>query len=163
MQRFSKLSAAVALSFIVIQSASSESAFPRGCEVTGYSFNESDLVLNDKNEQTFYMIQNRSDKKIELEHFETNPDIFMSPKLESKFDPLQWAAFASDISNLHFRCYTQENGDRLLMSCREVLDVCQYPRVKFALSNMGNYWVSTNKPQQQVIKDAVSKGILLRW
>ena len=144
-------------------SVSAETSFPHGCEVTGFGFSQSELVLNEKGGQAFYMIQNRSAKKIELEHFETRKDIFMSPKLETKLDPLSWAAFASDIQNSHFRCYTQENGDKMLVSCREALDVCQYPRVKFALSNMGDYWISTNKPREQVIKDAVTKGILLRW
>ena len=162
MSNYTKLPALLALS-IFVTAPNAATSFPRGCEVTGYSFSGNALVLNERNQQTFYMIQNRSNKKIELEHYETQPDVFMSPKLETKFDPSRWAAFASDVENLHFKCYTQENGDRLLMNCRDVLDVCQYPRVKFALSNMGNYWVSTNKAQDQVIKDAVSKGILLRW
>ena len=148
---------------LLVTDATAETSFPRGCEVTGYGFSENDLVLNEKGQQAFYMLQNRSDKKVELEHFETQPDVFMSPKLEAKIDTQSWAAFASDIENLHFRCYTQENGDKMLVNCREAIDVCQYPRVKFALSNMGNYWISTNKPREQVIKDAVAKGILLRW
>jgi hypothetical protein len=162
MPYYKKLSTCLILSIIATTSFATNS-FPRGCEVAGYHFDANDLVLNESNQQAFYMIQSRSNRRIELEHFETRPDVFMSPKLEAKFDPLHWAAFASDIENMHFRCYTEDNGDKLQMNCRDVLDVCQYPRVKFALSNMGNYWVSTNKPQEQVIKDAVSKGILLRW
>lgn len=161
MSRFTKLSALLTLGFIFIDA--SAASFPRGCEVTGFGFNENDLVLNERGEQSFFLIQNRLDKKIELEHYETNPDVFMSPKLENKFDPSRWAAFASDIENLHFKCYTQDKGDRLAVNCRDALDVCQYPRVKFALSNKGNYWISTNKALEQVIKDAVAKGILLRW
>lgn len=162
MLSYQKLTTVLTLS-LVFTVATAETAFPRGCEVTGYGFVQNDLVLNEKGGQAFYMMQNHSDKKIELEHFETRQDAFMSPKLETKFDPSSWAAFASDIEHSHFRCYTQENGDRMLVSCRDVIDVCQYPRVKFALSNMGNYWISTNKPREQVIKDAVAKGILLRW
>ena len=137
--------------------------FPRGCEVTGYEFNKNYLLLNEQGDQTFYLIQNRSNQIIELEHYETRQNVFMSPKLEAKLDSSNWAAFASDVQNLYFKCYTYEEATRVSMNCRDVLDVCQYPRVKFALSNMGNYWVSTNKAQSQVIKDAVSKGILLKW
>ncbi len=162
MSRYTKLTALIAMS-ILFTNANAETSFPRGCEVTGYGFSENDLVLNEKGTQAFYMIQNRSNKKIELEHVDTSPDAFMSPKLEAKMDTMNWSAFASDIGNMHFRCYTQEHGDKLLMNCRDAIDVCQYPRVKFALSNMGNYWISTNKPREQVIKDAVAKGILLRW
>lgn len=162
MSRYTKLTALLAMS-IFFTPATAETAFPRGCEVTGYGFMGNDLVFNEKGEQAFYLMQNHSNKKIEMEHFETRQDVFMSPKLETKIDALNWAAFASDIQNSHFRCYTRENGDRMLVNCRDAIDVCQYPRVKFALSNMGNYWISTNKPREQVIKDAVAKGILLRW
>lgn len=161
MSRCTKLSVALTLGFVFTNVCAAN--FPRGCEVTGFNFTGNDLVLNERGQQAFFLIQNRSDKKIEVEHVETNPDVFMSPKLENKFDPSRWAAFASDIENLHFKCYTQINGDKLDVNCREALDVCQYPRVKFALSNMGNYWISTNKALEQVIKDAVAKGILLRW
>lgn len=162
MPNYTKLTAFLALS-ICFTHATAATSYPRGCTVTGYGFIENDLVINDKGEQTYYLIQNRSEKKVELEHYETNPDVFMSPKLEVKFDSTRWSAFASDVTNMHFRCYTQANGDKMIVSCRDALDVCQYPRVKFALSNMGNYWVSTNKPLEQVIKDTVAKGILLRW
>lgn len=162
MSPYTKLSTLLALS-LFLTDATAETSFPRGCEVTGYGFNQNDLVINDTGTQSYYMIQNRSDKQIQLEHMETRPDIFMSPKLETKIDTQSWAAFASDIQNMHFRCYTQENGDKLIVNCRDAIDVCQYPRVKFALSNMGNYWISTNKSREQVIKDSVTKGILLRW
>ena len=162
MSPYTKITALLTLS-LLFTNATAETSFPHGCEVVGFGFNQNDLVLNDTGTQAFYMLQNRSDKQVELEHIETNPNIFMSPKLETKLDTQRWAAFASDIENMHFRCYTQENGDKLLINCRDAMDVCQYPRVKFALSNMGNYWISTNKPQEQVIKDAVAKGILLRW
>lgn len=138
------------------------SNFPRGCEVTGFGYSNNYLILNERGQQAFYLVQNRSDKTIELEHYETK-DVFMSPKLHSKLEPLHWSAFASDVEGLHFRCYRQEEGSTLTVNCSDALDVCQYPRVKFALSNMGNYWVSTNKDKGQVIKDAVAKGILLRW
>lgn len=143
-------------------SVATATALPRGCEVTGFGFRQQNLVLNDSGEQAFFLIQNRSNKQIELRRL-ANSDDFMAPQLQSKVDASNWSAFASDIQNLNFQCFVV-NGDEVLpISCADVLEVCQYPRVKFALSNMGNYWVSTNKSQAQVIKDAVSKGIWLRW
>ena len=136
--------------------------FPHGCEVSGFGYSDNFLILNERGVQSFYLIQNRSNKAIELEHVEIK-DVFMSPKLHSKLEPLQWSAFASDVENVHFKCFTQDGENTTSVNCGEALEVCQYPRVKFALSNMGNYWVSTNKDQGQVIKDAVAKGILLRW
>ncbi len=158
---YKKLTTALALISLCTGGALA-ATFPHGCEVTGFGFNDNQLILNETGEQTLYFIQNHSDKPIELERHETR-DVFMSPHLQSKLDPANWAAFASDITNLHFKCLTHDADNTSMINCSDVLDVCQYPRVKFALSNMGNYWVSTNKPQDQVIKDAVAKGIYLRW
>ena len=146
----------------LLANAAFSTPFPRGCEVKDFGYNENDLVLNEHGEQAFFLVQNHSNKAIDLEHRETK-DVFMSPKLHTKIDPLHWAAFASDIDNLHFKCFTQDAEITTTVNCRDILEVCKYPRVKFALSNMGNYWVSTNKEQAQVIKDAAAKGILLRW
>ena len=138
------------------------STFPRGCEVSGFGYSDNFLILNDKGDQSFYLIQNHSSLPIELEVQETK-EVFMSPKLHTKLDASQWSAFASDVENQHFKCFTQEQDKINIVNCKDVLEVCQYPRVKFALSNMGNYWVSTNKNQGQVVRDAAAKGILLRW
>ncbi|HAT7851221.1 TPA: enhanced entry protein EnhB, partial [Legionella pneumophila] len=117
---------------------------------------------NETGNQTYYLIQNRSDSKIELERFD-NSDAFMIPPLQASLDPMSWAAFASDVKNLNFKCYKHVDENTALVDCRDVLEVCQYPRVKFALSNMGNYWISTNKSQNEVIQESVAKGIYLKW
>ena len=136
--------------------------FPRGCEVNGFNFSDNYLILNQEGRQTFFLIQNRSNKTIQLVRHETR-DVFMSPKMEANIAPSYWAAFASDEQNLNFQCYIKDETNSSKISCSEVLDVCQYPRARFALSNMGNYWVSTNKPQNLIIKEAVAKGIYLKW
>ncbi|KTD51687.1 enhanced entry protein EnhB [Legionella quinlivanii] len=136
--------------------------FPRGCEVTGFGYNGYNLVLNETGEQSFYLIQNRSTHHVELQRIETK-EVFMSPPLTAKLQAANWAAFASDEKEFNFQCFVVEDNNTEKVDCREVLDVCQYPRAKFALSNMGNYWVSTNKPQREIINDAAAKGIYLRW
>lgn len=141
---------------------SQASTFPRGCEVSGFGYDHNFLILNQSGEQSYYLIQNRSGNKIELERFETT-DAFMTPPLQASLDADQWGAFASDVKNLNFKCYTHQKENTALIDCREVLDICQYPRVKFALSNMGNYWISINKTQSAVIQDSVAKGIYLKW
>lgn len=136
--------------------------FPRGCEVTGFSFTQNYLTLNESGQQTFYLLQNRSNRPIGIRRVEAS-DEFMTPSLDVALAPDAWAAFASDVQSMYFECFTQDADNQTLGSCRELLEICQYPRVRFALSNMGNYWVSANKSQQEVIKDAVAKGIYLRW
>lgn len=136
--------------------------FPRGCEVSGFGYNGTNLVLNEKGDQSYYLIQNRDTRDIEMQRVQA-PDEFMTPPLTARMSPANWSAFASDISNLHFQCFIQEETNKVRVDCRDVLEVCQYPRVKFALSNMGNYWVSVNKDQRQVINESTAKGIYLRW
>lgn len=139
------------------------SNFPRGCEASGFGYNNNYLILNPDGQQTFYLLQNRSNTTIQLQHHETR-DVFMSPKLESNLASTYWAAFASDEKNTYFQCsINHQDGTQTMVNCNDVLDVCRYPRARFALSNMGNYWVSTNKPQNMVIKEAVAKGIYLKW
>ena len=139
-----------------------KSNFPRGCEVIGYGYQQDHLILNDTGKQTLYLIQNRSANPIELEHV-TTTEVFMAPKLETQILPGYWAAFASDEANNHFKCIEHINDQTREVNCADLLDICQYPRVRFALSNQGNYWISTNKPQAQVIKEAATKGIYLKW
>ncbi len=136
--------------------------FPRGCEVLGFNYEQNFLVLNESGRQTFYLIQNRGDATIELERPAKN-SAFMTPPLHVTLDPMNWSAFASDEKNAFFKCYKRVGEKASLIDCRDVLDVCQYPRVRFALSNMGNYWISSNKPQQSIIRDAINSGIYLKW
>ncbi|PJD91397.1 MAG: enhanced entry protein EnhB [Legionella sp.] len=168
MSFYKKLATVFALSLSSIslaQPPAPPSIFPRGCESSDFAFQKNFLVLNQFGKQSFYLIQNHSNQAIELEHYETKPDAFMSPKLEAKLGPSHWSAFASDIPHLYFQCFVrQQDGDtRVEINCSDVLDVCKYPRVKFALSNQGNYWVSTDKVRQQVLTDATAKGIFLHW
>lgn len=136
--------------------------FPRGCEVSGFGYSGRYLILNAEGRQTFFLLQNRSTDTIQLERHETR-DVFMSPKLQTFLASSQWGAFASDEQNLNFQCSIKTDETLKPINCNEVLEICQYPRAKFALSNMGNYWVSTNKTQDLIIKEAVAKGVYLKW
>ncbi len=162
MSFYTKLTIALSLSVCTLTS-SFAATFPRGCEVSGFGFQDPYVTLNDTGDQTLFFIQNRSNLSIELERVVTE-EAFMSPKLQTKLGAGLWAAFASDVSNTHFQCLTRgEDNVAVSLKCADLIEICQYPRVKFALSNMGSYWVSTNKPQSQVIKDATDKGIYLKW
>lgn len=156
------LTKSLSLSLLLISTVQAASIFPRGCEVTGFGYEQNFLILNETGNQSYYLLQNRSDTKIELERHETG-DAFMSPPLQATIESGNWAAFASDVKNVNFKCYKHIEENTSIVDCREVLEVCQYPRVRFALSNMGNYWISTNKSQNGVIKDSVAKGIYLKW
>lgn len=162
MSSFQQINKFLIFSAMAMSSAHAESQFPRGCEVTGFGYNQNYLVLNETGNQSYYLIQNRSNSRVELEQLNTEEG-FMNPPLHATLDPMNWGAFASDIQNLNFKCYKQIGEHPETISCSEVLDVCQYPRVRFALSNMGNYWILFNKPQGEIIQESVAKGIYLKW
>lgn len=150
------------LTSLCITTSVSAGTFPRGCEVTGFAYTQNTLVLNENKDQTFYLVQNRSKNKIELERLSSG-EAFMTPPLQASIDPMNWAAFASDVKNINFKCYQHVNENTVNINCEDVLEICQYPRVRFALSNMGTYWISANKSQNAIIQDAVAKGIYLKW
>ena len=162
MSFFHQINKSIILSTILISSVQAVGSFPRGCEVTGFGYSQNYLILNETGNQSYYLIQNHSDTRIELERINTE-EAFMSPPLHATLYPMSWGAFASDIKNLNFKCYKRMGENTSLVDCRDVLEVCQYPRVKFALSNMGNYWISFNKPQGAIIQESVAKGIYLKW
>lgn len=162
MSRFSCINASIVFSLLLAGNACAVGSFPRGCEVTGFGYNQNYLILNETGKQSYYLIQNHSNTQIEMEH-QTSDDAFMSPPLHATFEPMTWGAFASDVKNLNFKCYKHIGEETVIVDCQTVLDVCQYPRVRFALSNMGNYWVAFNKSQNAVIQESVAKGIYLKW
>ena len=162
MSLFSCFTKSLMLSALLVSSLNAASSFPRGCEVSGFAYDQNYLVLNETGDQSYYLIQNRSEGKVELERHDT-AEAFMSPPLLASLEPTNWAAFASDVKNVNFKCYKRAEENTSLVDCKDVLEVCRYPRVRFALSNMGNYWISTNKTQANVIQDSVAKGIYLKW
>ena len=136
--------------------------FPKVCETIGYEFAGDKLVLNQQGDQTIYFLQNISAAIIEIEHKESTPD-FMAVGWQAKLNYKKWASFAVQEKNMNFRCHIVEKGKRSLTDCQQVLRLCQYPRVKFALSNQGTYWISINKSLRKAMSNAINKGILLRW
>lgn len=142
--------------------SAAHAVFPRGCERSGYGFDNGQLVINPSGKQSFFMLQNTGSQSVQLQRVEYR-DVFMSPPLTAKIDRANWAAFASDVANFHFQCFLEDAENISPVDCNQFLEVCSYPRVRFALSNMGNYWVASNKTQAQVINEAVAKGIYLKW
>ena len=78
MSLYKKLATAIVFGFLSVSviHAKSSTIFPKGCEVTGFGYSNDFLILNEKGEQSYYLIQNHSNRQIELEHFEREPDVF---------------------------------------------------------------------------------------
>lgn len=141
---------------------SAATLFPHGCEATDFQFEKGNLVLNPLGEQRLFVIYNHSTAPLEIQRF-LSEDEFMMANFLVYLGANNWSAFASNITNLQFECRSKTTNHTIKVDCAQFLDVCVYPRAKFALSNMGNYWVSANKQQQDVVNDAAAKGIYLHW
>ena len=150
------------LSSLFLVTCASAGKFPRGCEVTGFAYNQNFLILSGISDQSYYLIQNKSNTKIELERHGSD-EIFMSPPLQASINSMNWSAFATDVKDINFKCYQHVSENTAIVNCQDVLEICQYPRAKFALSNMGTYWITSNKSQNAIIQESIAKGIYLKW
>ena len=136
--------------------------FPRGCEAMGFEYDNESVVFNHHGAQTLYFIQNISNSIIEIKHKSKSPvvvDLGWQATLAQK----RWAGFAINEANMLFNCQSLDKGKVHPVTCHEVIRICQYPRVKFTLSNQGNYWIDRNKSLRKVMSKAINRGILLSW
>lgn len=163
LKSFFKIAAVLSLTSFSILEAQAQ-GFPGGCKVSGFGFNGAHLVLNRDGNQTYFLVQNKITYPIELQRIETH-NLYISPPLTAHIDGGNWAAFASDVDHMVFQCLNVTDANQpVKVNCEQVLAICQYPNVRFAASNMGNYWVSVNKNQQEIINDSTkATGIYLRW
>jgi hypothetical protein len=142
-------------------------AYPKGCVPVDYTYSVDDVVLNESGVQRVYFFNNHGHQPVELVRHEDS-DAEMNPSLNAKLDPGGWSAFASNIAYLYFSCYVPKSAEdgnisRFKVRCQDVIDICAYPRAKFAVSNEGNYWITSNKPQMDILKEVAAKGIYLHW
>lgn len=142
--------------------------FPRGCEAVGFQYINNEIKLqpvkNEKNEvQTLYLLHNQAKFIIEVQN-KVDKELIVAPIWKVSLRQKRWAAFAIDKKSILFNCKKPErNGTVAAINCQDVLAICQYPRAKFSLSNLGTYWVTNNRSKNEVVRRASGKGILLRW
>jgi len=142
--------------------------FPRGCEPKGFEFIGENVKLHhtaqeDAPQQTLYLLHNTSSKRLKIQN-KVDKQAIVAPVWNVELNRYRWAAFATNKKEVIFRCknlYRRANESST--SCQEVIEICQYPRAKFSISNYGTYWVTSNKSLNQTIRKAIKKGILLRW
>jgi len=151
---------------IIAHTAFSEkvkSKFYPGCHEVGHRFVDNQLVLEplkvEDYDQTVFFIHNVSSDNLVLRYVPTTrDDIF--PLWQTEIDSNRWAAFATDRTGMRFSC--SSIYDDYKINCQQALEVCQYPRAKFAAHNKGNYWLSGNKFKYPTRSEVIHKGVLLR-
>ena len=141
--------------------------YPTGCEAVGFSYKYGVLLLKSNTEstpQSIFFLHNISKKAIEFYQVRdgSHPYIMHS---HNTLGPDQWAAYATDQSETKFICTTASKTKYQggILDCEKSLKICQYPKVKFALNNRGNYWATTNQTKNSAVKTVIRQGTLLRW
>lgn len=137
--------------------------FP-GCHQLGYTYDRGHLVLEpvqvEDYDQTLYFIHNNSSSQIKIQYYKSQATLHY-PLWETSVRSDRWAAFATDKVGLQFQCLSGYGNQ--VIDCSSVLQVCQFPRAKFAEHNRGNYWITSNRSKYSSRNAAIRKGILLRW
>ena len=136
--------------------------FPKGCEPRDYQFSHQHLILNETGQQRLFVIYNHTSFPVRIQRYQTQ-SFFMGPSLSVNLGAGEWSAFATDLRQMQLECRMPKGEQTYRVDCGQYLAVCEYPRAKFPVSNMGNYWVAANKPQREVINEAAAKGIYLHW
>lgn len=157
---------AFVLAALVLSANAEPKQFPNGCKPVGFSYVDGKLVLTpiftSENVQTIFLFHNRAGHPVRFVS-EKMPGQDFVPQYIHSIDPDQWSAFSMSSKHLQFACSSHDGEISSPVSCSETLDVCQYPRAKFADHNSGTYWLKNGATLQEMIQIIVDDGILLRW
>lgn len=140
--------------------------FPHGCRQKGFEFQDGLLLLNSEqadNTQTFFLIHNKTEYKVELK-VDKSPNDKFTPSHQNTIRPYQWGAFAMSDPSVNFACYLSSSyHGHYRIDCANSVELCQYNNVKFASHNGGTFWVVSSKSLQSTIRHAIKIGIFLKW
>lgn len=164
-----------------------DSSLPTGCKRIGYLFSHKIVVLYPKKfnkKQGLYFFYNKTSSEIvNLYQMRTGNEPF-TMYLNNVINVNEWGGFSSNESKVKFICTikkedkskskeTKFSTNNLLttnnsqygriVNCYDVLDVCQFPNVKYANNNEGSYWAVTSNSLENAIQEIIEQGILLRW
>lgn len=158
--------AGAVLAASVLSANAEPKQFPNGCKPVGFSYENGKLnltpVSSSENVQTIFLFHNRSPQSIKFVS-EKLPGQDFVPQYIHAMAPEQWSAFSISSKHLQFTCSSNDGEASSPISCEGSLDICQYPRAKFADHNSGTYWLKSASTMQEMIQVIVDDGILLRW
>ncbi len=155
------------IAFIIAIGANAAKLFPNGCTSVGHSYSHYTLDLNlDAAGQThsLYFIYNKSTRTVRFYQMRSDDDGYVM-NLNNEIHQFQWGVFAINDHDTKFICtnYDSDYNYGKIIDCETALVVCEYPNVKFAINNYGNYWAVPSSSRSAAIRSVVRQGILLKW
>lgn len=160
-----------ALSGIAIAKKNSEltpeKSYPTGCQTIGYQFVHGLLTLTpvtEEHPQAVFFIHNASNKDVKLLQVRDGKEPYTMYNNIS-ISPNQWAVYATDEQLTKFICLnnSKEITAGAILDCKDLLKICEFPKVVFSLNNRGNYWATTNRPMNEAVRAIIRQGVLLKW
>lgn len=155
------------LALLISIAANAEKLFPNGCTSDGFSFSHYTLNLHlDAAGQThsIYFMYNKSNHTVRLYQMRNDSDGYVM-NLNNEIHPFEWGVFAINDHDTKFICtrYDRDYNYGKIIDCEDVFRICEYPNVKFAANNYGNYWAVQSKSRSSAIRSVVRQGVLLKW
>ncbi len=144
-----------------------EKSYPTGCKTVGYKFSNGAMILTpvgDNQPQTIYFIQNKSNQDIALMQQRNGTEPYIMHH-DNMLKANQWAAFATNLRDVKFICINSKDTTttiKSILDCGNILKVCEYPNVKFPISNRGSYWAATNMSMSELVHEVIHQGMLLK-
>ena len=139
-------------------------SFPRNCQSGGYNFYLKTLRVTPGSiggRNSLYLFYNNSDKAIKLYHMH-DKDHFFNVYLNNTIRPNRWAVFASNEKEINYVCTQSERGKEFgkIVSCKDFLKICEYPKVRFGINTRGNLWIVSNVSENSAVRGIVRYGII---
>lgn len=140
--------------------------YPVGCYQNGYAFNFNVLQLEVGGKdiaQSMYFVHNISDQPVMLYQMRTGEEPF-SMHINNSIEQNSWAVYATDENLSKFICTIPNGSSKFgeIVSCQEVLDVCQFTNAVFSPNGYGNYWAINSMSLEDAIEDLRQQGNLLK-
>ena len=164
-KKFAVIAASLAMAATVNLHAATK-RFPNGCKPVGFEYQDGMLVLMPVSEtdqiQTVYLIHNMSHDTVNFISKKMPNQVF-APKYKHSIRPASWSSFSTNEHKIQFICKQGGYSYGQQINCADVLEICQYPRAKFAPHNGGTYWIKKSESRRQAVRSVIRNGVLLRW
>lgn len=149
------------LLLLTVGCSSGDSAldFPSGCVSEGYEYRNNNLIINQSSSNlNLYLIHNVSEENFWLNHAMTD-DPGASAGWGSEINTGNWSAIAMNKENFEMNCTILGAGEVKDLDCEKLVKVCKIQKPVFNSQDSGSYWVSENKPLNDLLESIKNGGI----
>lgn len=139
--------------------------FPIGCKQLGYKFDFYNVIFTPSNKvypQTVYFIKNISNRTIRMLHVHNGDEPYIV-HVDGTIAPNRWSVLAVSEPKIKYVCtnYNKRKNDHRVINCKNILDICEFPRARFGTNHRGTYWLAVNQSRRSAVRATRYHGVLL--